>query len=307
MSITVAVVVVTFNRKELLQVCLQAIVAQTRRPDRIVIVDNASTDGTRDMLSEQGWLARGDTELLALRENTGGAGGFAAGIGHAAGNGTDWIWVMDDDAQPHPDALAELVAVDPDPGNLYGSVAVTGDRLSWPMMPMDGSWRDTIHLVAGLPERVDVQFIPFLGLLIGAALVKRIGLPDPDFFIAADDVDYCLRARKAGCRIVLVGRSRIEHPASERYHVPLPWRPFYSLRLSPWKRYYDVRNRIFVARNHYGAALYYSTIPGSFLCLFATLWHERDRPAQIKAFVAGMYDGLLGRKGCRHRKWGITK
>lgn len=301
----VTVVVVTYNRKALLQRCLEALAAQSQRPARILLVDNASTDGTREMLQQQGWLSRDDVELLPLADNTGGAGGFSAGIGHAARTGADWIWVMDDDAIPHPDALRALMSQPLDPANLYGSVAVSGNRLSWPMLAKGAPERNTVYQTSQLQPVIDANFIPFLGLLINRSMVERIGVPDAGFFIAADDVDYCVRARANGARLLLVGDSRIEHPASERYAIRLPWRPFYSLRLVPWKRYYDVRNRIFVARNHYGLALYYATIPGSILRLFATLIHEPQRGKQLWAFLAGMTDGLLGRKGRRHEHWGI--
>ena len=301
----ITVVVVTCNRKQLLQRCLEALTSQTRQPNRIVVVDNASTDGTPEMLRAAGWLDREDFELLAQEHNTGGAGGFAAGMGHAAALGTDWIWVMDDDALPHSDALQRLDELPLDVANLYGSVAVCGLRLSWPMLGMSESPDETIYTISDLHNQLSVQFIPFLGLLVSRDMLRRIGVPDAGFFIAADDVDYCFRARAAGARIILVGQSRIEHPASERYQVWLPWRPFYALRLVPWKRYYDVRNRIFVAKNHYGLATYYKTIPGSFLRLLAALIYEPDRLKQLWAFVAGMTDGLRGKKGRRHEIWGI--
>lgn len=298
-------IVVTYNRKMLLTRCLNALSNQTRKPDRILIVDNASSDGTRELLNSEGWLQRLDIELLALDDNTGGAGGFATGLEHAMEAGTDWAWMMDDDAEPHPDALQRLTDRPLSPDNLYGSVAVLNGKLSWPMMPMGGKPRDAIYDQDRLAEETDVQFLPFLGILVSSGIVKRIGLPDAGFFLAADDVDYCMRARTAGAKVILVGSSHITHPASERYRLWLPGREFYSLKLAPWKRYYDVRNRIFVARNHYGAKLWYSTVPGSFLRLFATLWHEDRRLSQIKAFGAGMIDGLLGRKGRRHEFWGI--
>jgi GT2 family glycosyltransferase len=255
------------------------------------------------MLDDAGWLARADLTLVPLPDNTGGAGGFAAGMAHAATTGADWIWVMDDDAIPHPDALAELTAVELDPINLYGSVAVCGDRVSWPMTPL--GMRGRVYQIEALPALSNVTFIPFLGLLVSRAMVARIGLPDARFFIAADDVDYCMRARRAGAGIMLVAGSRIEHPASDADRLCLPWGEFHTLRLPAWKRYYDVRNRIFVARNHYGLALYYKTIPGLLLRLATSLLHQPDRHGQIRAFVAGMTDGLLGRSGRRHEAWGI--
>lgn len=300
-----AAVVVTFNRSALLQRCLAALAAQVKRPDLILIVDNASSDTTIRDLDEAGWLARPDVTLLTLPTNTGGAGGFSAGVAHAAKLGYDWIWLMDDDAEPHSDALANLSATSLQHGNLYGSVAVCGKRLSWPMTPTAGTVGKRLYRTSELPSIVEVQFIPFLGLLVSRTIVERIGTPDAGFFIAVDDVDYCLRARACGARILLVGSSRIEHPASEYYSLRFPWGRFFALRLTPWKRYYDVRNRLFVAKRHYGWRLYFQTVPGSFLRLFATLLHERQRIAQLRAFTAGMIDGLLGRKGRRHEAWGI--
>jgi GT2 family glycosyltransferase len=304
MDATVAAVVVTYNRKELLSSCLEALFAQTKPPDAIIVVDNASTDGTDLFLSGISGRAPG-IEVISLRENTGGAGGFAAGLAEASRLGHSWAWLMDDDALPALDALEQLLRHADDDRNLYGSVAVLGDRLSWPMRPVNGRTEDLILSIPDLPETLDAAFIPFLGLLVSRRTIKRIGLPDAGFFIAADDVDYCERARAVGASIILVRDSRINHPASDRYRLWLPGRPFYALRLPPWKRYYDVRNRLLVARNHYGLALYYSTVPGSFLRLAATLWHEGNRWAQVKAFVGGMVDGLLGRKGKRHEYWGL--
>ena len=147
--------------------------------------------------------------------------------------------------------------------------------------------------------------LPFLGFLIHRSLVSRIGLPEAAFFILADDTEYCLRARAAGAQIVIVGTSHIEHPKSEPYVVTLPFRRLICLRLAPWKRYYDTRNRIFIARRYYGARLYSQTIPAIFIRLMTTLIYEPDRWRQIKAYSAGLADGLLGRDGCRHGQWGI--
>ncbi|MGE0482649.1 MAG: glycosyltransferase [Gammaproteobacteria bacterium] len=306
MTRSITALVVTYNRRALLERCLEALAAQTRAPARILVVDNASTDDTRAWLATSGWLARDDVELLALDDNTGGAGGFAAGIAHAVATGADWVWLMDDDAEPHGDALAELAAAAGDPADLYGSVAVCGERLSWMMVPRVGGAAQAILGTADLPAQpVDVSFIPFLGLLVSRELVARIGIPEARYFLAADDVEYCLRARAAGASVHLVPGSRIEHPASERYAIRLPGRTVHSLRLVPWKRYYDVRNRLFVARRHYGAALWYQTIPGQFLRLAMTLMYEPDRLRQMQAFVAGMVDGLRGRGGRRHEVWGL--
>lgn len=304
-ALSVFAVVVTYNRKSLLDQCLKALVNQSRSISRIIVVDNASIDGTEEMLACSGWLDRADFKLIKSEVNLGGAGGFALGLEVAVNDGANWVWMMDDDALPHVDALERLLDRELDEKNIYGSVAVTGQRLAWPMMPIGGKKKRPIVEIKDLSNTTDVQFIPFLGILISSAMTRRIGYPDASFFLAADDVEYCMRARQAGAKVILVGSSLVTHPLSERYRLLLPFRGVYSLKLAPWKRYYDVRNRIFVARKYYGAALWYKTIPGSLLRLIATLWHEGNRGAQIKAFSAGMLDGLLSRGGRRHDKWNI--
>ena len=106
---TVAVVVVTFNRADLLRRMLAGLAALTRQPDAVIVVDNASTDHTRQVLEEAGNRA-----LLAIHEdrNLGGAGGFHRGVREAYDRGYDRIWLMDDDVVPAPDCLDVLLAQD---------------------------------------------------------------------------------------------------------------------------------------------------------------------------------------------------
>lgn len=301
----ITAVVVTFNRRNLLERCLTALKQQSCAPRRIVVVDNASTDSTQEWLAD--WLPSNlpQAKLLALTQNLGGAGGFAEGLRTAVAEGADWVWMMDDDAAPHPDALERLLDRSLNPLNLYTSAAVFGEVLAWPLRGEAARSEETIFRTQDLPKELSVRYAPFLGILVSAALVQRIGYPDAEFFLASDDTDYCYRAISAGAKVVLAGDSRIEHPASERYRLWLPGREFYTLRLPPWKRYYDVRNRLVLAKIHFGLSAYYSTLPASFLRLFATLLNERRRWAQVWAFIAGTVDGLLGRMGRRHDLWGI--
>ncbi|MBA2262975.1 MAG: glycosyltransferase, partial [Solirubrobacterales bacterium] len=79
----------------------------------IVVVDNASTDGTPELLRERGLLDRDAVRLLRLAENRGGAGGFAAAVEATRAQDCDWIWLMDDDSEPVPDALERLLGAPP--------------------------------------------------------------------------------------------------------------------------------------------------------------------------------------------------
>lgn len=297
-------IVVSYNRKVLLERCLAAIRAQTLPTSRLIIVDNNSTDGTRDMLHANGWLQPVNTELLALADNTGGAGGFSAGMQHAFAQGAEWVWIMDDDAEPHADALRQLMAVASNPSDVYGSLAVNGDDTAWATTLVDQGGV-VVNKLADVPARARVQSLPFLGFMIHRDLVQRIGLPDVGYFIAADDVEYCLRAEHHGAQIIIAGTSHIHHPKSDRYPAQVLGRSLLCLKLPPWKRYYDTRNRLLIARKYYGIRLFTQTIPGSFVRLIAALMHEPRRLAQLGAFAAGMVDGLFGIKGRRHERWGI--
>jgi GT2 family glycosyltransferase len=302
----IAAVVVTYNRVALLKDCIAALLAQTYPPSIILVINNASSDGTSaylDMLAKE---RTHEVSIANLAENTGGAGGFSEGLQLASSNGTAWAWMMDDDAAPHPSALEELMKVATDPRNVYGSAAVCRDRTAWTITGTKPAARK-IEKVADLPDQAEVEFLPFLGILVHCSMVEKIGLPDAGFFIAADDVEYCLRARRAGAKVIIAGRSHIEHPRTQRQVKRVLGHDIAYLSLAPWKRYYDTRNRLLVAHKYYGLRLLTETIPGSFVRLFAALRFEPRKGAQLWAWCCGMFDGLLGIKGKRHEKWGIRQ
>jgi GT2 family glycosyltransferase len=297
-------VIVTYNRKHLLIQCLAAVWRQSYRPEKIFIIDNASTDGTIELLHRDGWADRPEIHLITLSENTGGAGGFSSGLDCAIKSGSEWVWMMDDDAEPKPTAFEELMKIAEDPSNIYGSLATNSNETSW-LMTLLTNPPTVTGQVADIPASANVQMLPFLGFLVHANLVKTIGLPDSGFFIAADDVEYCLRAQKHGAKIIVAGKSHIEHPKSQTYNISFFGKKLTCLKLSPWKCYYNTRNKLLIARKYYGLRLFTQTIPGSFLRLFATLTKEPKKFAQLWAFFAGFTDGLVGLKGRRHEKWGI--
>lgn len=297
-------IVVTYNRCLLLEKCLQALLQQTALLSGIVLIDNASTDGTEAWLRQSGMLDHSSITYVRMNENTGGAGGFYEGIRQALEAGADWLWMMDDDAEPATDALHELMRIAVNPSNVYGSLAIQGEDTAWATTLLKPAKR-VVHKVVDVPEASCVQSLPFLGFMIHRNLVERIGLPDVGYFIAADDVEYCMRAEQAGAEIVVAGQSRISHPKSERYTVNIFGRSLVCLRLPPWKRYYDTRNRLLIAKKYYGYAWLTKTIPGSFVRLFSALCYERHRAAQLWAFTAGFIDGVLGMKGRRHQLWRI--
>ncbi len=200
-----AVVVVTFNRADLLARMLDGLAAQTVAPDEVIVVDNASTDHTAEVLA-----GRTDLPLtvLSMTENLGGAGGFHAGTRAAHQAGHQRIWLMDDDVVPAPDCLEVLLAR-PEPclmavredldGALVEKAAVRFD-LDNPLAirPKRSSVDSVYASRAAMPPTVPVENVAFEGFMVSREVVDAIGLPDPSFFIFYDDVDYALRARRAG-------------------------------------------------------------------------------------------------------------
>ncbi|MCW0202495.1 MAG: glycosyltransferase family 2 protein [Rhodanobacter thiooxydans] len=294
-------IVVTFNRCELLSRCLTAIVSQTRKLDRILIVDNASTDSTGEMLVRDGWLERPDIELFTLPNNRGGAGGFAHGMRKAIDSGADWLWMMDDDAAPLPDAFENLFEIVDSAGAIYGSVAKAHDEhLCWPLCSLN---RNTFNFAYEVPAKGEVPTLPFLGILISRETVLNIGYPDADYFIAGDDTEYCFRARSHGLHIFAAGRSHLLHPPSEFYRFGFgKWAPL-CFYITPWKRYYDVRNRILTSWKKGGIYVWTRTLPATLLRLIASLINEPERSLQLRAYIAGTCDGLRKIKGKRHQLW----
>jgi GT2 family glycosyltransferase len=302
---TICAVIVTFNRVALLERCVDAMLVQSRLPDRIMVIDNASTDATPDLMLEYA-ANEPRVDYQRLSSNTGGAGGFSEGIRRACEAGFDWVWVMDDDAEPHPEALEVLEKESIEPDQIYGSVAVRGEDTSWVLTLVDETPERYVVRTSELPRKATVRFLPFLGIMVHRELVARIGLPDAGYFIAADDVEYCMRAQRAGSKVYAIGGSRIEHPRADIYHAWMPGRPLDCLRLAPWKRYYDTRNRLLIAREYYGSRLFIQTIPGTLIRWVACMIYEKRRRQQTWAFLAGTIDGLRGRKGMRHTSWNIS-
>ena len=305
MSNQVCAVVVTFNRAPLLRECLGALLRQSSKPDFILVVDNASSDGTPDMLQVMAAENPGLILSERLPSNLGGAGGFSCGLARALELGASWVWMMDDDAEPEPDALQMLMRESPSPSNVYASVPQRDGILAWPV-----TWElagtgvfQVVHQVQQLPARCSVRTHPFLGFLIHRDLVQRIGLPDAALFISADDIEYSLRARATGAKILLIRASRISHPVSTARLHKLLGLSIPLISLAPWRRYYDTRNRLLVARRHHGWRFWTQALPGTLARMLLIALYEPNKAKQLKAMAAGLWDGLRGVSGVRHTTW----
>ena len=204
----IAAVVVTYNRLPLLKKCIERVRAQTT-PCDILVVNNASTDGTTPWLAAQktaGVLLARDTG-----ENLGGAGGFNEGMRWAVEAGYDCLWLMDDDCLPEPDALEKLLEAD---ALLKGEYGWLSSRCLW----TDGSGCN-MNLQRKTPYRdIDGFTFPltpcvmasFVSLFLRAETVRLFGLPIKEFFIWSDDWEYTRRiSREKPCYVA--AESRVVH------------------------------------------------------------------------------------------------
>ena len=210
-----AAVVVTYNRKRLLAECLEALLSQSA-PCDLLIVDNASTDGTREYLEEL--RARcGEIHIFHMKENLGGAGGFSFGIKKGISLGYRYLWVMDDDCIPEKDALWALLRSAERHGDGFGFLAskvLYEDGETCEInMPKQGIYHKRSH-----PDQPEYpcDFACFTSVLFPAEVVRRLGLPIREFFIWSDDWEYTRRiSRQLPCYGVMDSVA-VHKPASRK-------------------------------------------------------------------------------------------
>ena len=258
-----AIGIVTFNRCELLDGLLASVAAMSPAPTRVIVVDNASSDATQDVIAR--WAARlPDGMLVNARQdvNRGGAGGFSEAARLALELGVAWVWLMDDDVEVVPDALARL-----EPW-LARFEVVHGRRYD-----VDGTpfyWQPNFNQFLGVPlpyspnvfNKAGYAVInsgTFEGMLVATEIVRRIGLPDPRFFVAWDDAIYAWLAAQV-TQVAYVDTFVLQKKRPQQ-QVSLGLRHFNdSSRLF---KYHVLRNRAYVGRyfetygklNRFGFAL----------------------------------------------------
>jgi GT2 family glycosyltransferase len=262
---SVAAIVVSFNRRALLQECIEALLAQTWPLNAIYVVDNGSNDGSREYLAAV--EAKHEEVVVFLTEsNIGGAGGFATGLRAAAAKGFDWYWLMDDDAEPMPDALEKLMVSDD--AARAGVVALCGsvrgiDRRTqlWHQGTFDGRMR----LIAPTKEHhaaasFKTDYMSFVGACIRDDAVRQVGFPSQEYFLWNDDVEYTARLSRIG-ELRCVTASHMTHKDGENRDLTesrRSLRAWFKSRRMPaatqWKYACGLRNYVHMVFRHRGPA-----------------------------------------------------
>jgi len=264
---TICAIVVTYNRLEKLQRTVLRLLDE--HIDSLIIIENGSTDGTRE------WLRTLRDDRLTILEqavNGGGAQGFETGMREARSRfDPDWYLVMDDDARPLPGAVAAFRDTLP---RTDGAVLAAVYFPDGTICEMNRPWLNpfwhagvfyhTFMLQGGrrafhIPDAayrcetpLPVDGGSFVGQFIPRAAVDRCGYPEGRMFIYGDDVQYTLRLARVGLANVFEPRVQFEHECATALHGAV-MRPF-------WKVYYHHRNLFLVYRLAVGPVLFWPLI-----------------------------------------------
>lgn len=307
----ICTVVVTYNRYELLKECLDALLEQTYKTD-ILVVNNASSDGTDEQIKEDGYLENKNLIYKKLDKNLGGAGGFYYGVKFAQEQNYDYVWLMDDDAEPDLNTLEGLVKnIDDSKYSAYAPKLLIGTKEDNTLSLGGYGHRAMIDHYNCLPsfqkplsgdfykdELVEIEMASFVGVLIPLSSVKKIGLPEERFFIHHDDTEYSLRLMSIG-KILMVNSVNIYHKEKrqdEKIERNFLWFKKNRIRFDRlWLKYFGLRNSVFLALKYGKGAKRYFLIAKLYLELIKDIVIYDDRKTTRLIFATNsFFDGVRG-------------
>ena len=235
----VSIVIPNWNGKKILRECLHSLISQNYRNREIIVVDNASADGSPDIIREE----FPDVKLIINERNLGWAGGCNVGIKVAKGN---LIALFNNDAVADPDWLSELVnamETSSDLGIVGGIVFCdeprdiidnTGLRLD----PISGVvWRANLgNRLAQVEDIEDIDFVSGVSLLLRRELIEKVGLLDENYFLYQDETDFGMSAKRAGFRCRIVPSAFVWHMGARTVRK-LPMEGYYLRNRSNFRFY----------------------------------------------------------------------
>lgn len=289
---SVAVVIVTYNRIEKLRTALKYYENQILLPEYLIIVNNCSTDGTKEYL--ENWIQ--DKKfykkiVINTDENLGGSGGFYIGQQKAMELNVNWIYLADDDAYPernyfkcinnflidkNKDKIAVICGKVNESNNYYNSHRRVLTS-KW-MLPFSKG----ISIDSNLKGCIEFDFVSYVGVCINKKILKKAGLVEKDYFIYYDDTEHSIRLRKLGKFICLLN-CEILHDTEQ------------SINNSLWKIYYDYRNCIDLVKKHFKRQAFWLLF---LMFLKALLCPIKGRSfSEQKMRLIAVKDGICGRLG----------
>jgi rhamnopyranosyl-N-acetylglucosaminyl-diphospho-decaprenol beta-1,3/1,4-galactofuranosyltransferase len=271
----ICVVMVTYNRVEVLKTAVAHVLEQTVRPETIIIVDNNSSDGTKrymDSLREEK-----DVFCIYLPSNIGYAGGIAQGMSYALSTDDyDYFWIMDDDTYYEKNALEELLLHME--GSPYDILGLNGSVIRW------GIKRPP----ASADKLQEVDYVLIDGALLKATVVRKIGVPNEKFFMMCEDHEYCKRIKKYGYKVGLlnIGATRLHLGGDGSF-----------TKATLWRGYYQSRNHILIIKEYFSFTDLTGYLIRQAKFIIAAALFAPDRGQRIRLRLVGMWHGLQGVDG----------
>ena len=276
----VAIVVLNWNGWRDTLDCLEAL-DRLETSHSVILVDNGSTDGSLEELR----MRRPEIRILETGQNLGYAGGNNVGITAALDEGVDFVWVLNNDAQPDPDSLGHLLSV------MRSGVGILAARLE-PRTLTTALLNDQGVYCAGCDEGFhDADMVLGASLFFRVTVFKEVGLFEESYFHFYEEQDLALRALRAGHQLGFACQARVAHHGGASLE-----------HFSPQASYYLLRNRIAYFRRFYGwsvvATLRHSgALLRAHLALKSSL-RDRD-PRRPVALLLAIADATRKRGGHR--------
>ena len=252
----IVAVINTHNRLALLQECIRKVKNQSYPVDKLIVINNGSTDGTEEWLTAQ-------TDIITFTQpNHGGAFGFHRGIEEAYKLAPDWIWIMDDDTIPEENALEALVQKLQQQGLHRNEFGFLSSNVIWIDQSMHNKNRlpfeEKPYALNGTPIN-NLHLVPsgtFVSLLVSQKAVEKVGLPIKEFFIWYDDVEFTERIVRHGFKGGFVKDSIVLHKTADNLNNNV----FSDDIHAHWKYFYGFRNGLYLRKLRKGSGSYYRNV-----------------------------------------------
>lgn len=283
-QLSIAVVIVTFNRVTELQKTIDAIFAQGIALGDVFVINNNSTDATKEMLASD----YPEAQVFHLEENIASAGGFSMGMQIAHKKGYRWVWLFNDDSRPVTGSLISIADhIDTVNEAKVGLLKIGNDNGKGEAVLL--FWKGVRHPVYTplKNELIPTDLVTFDGCMISAELMDQIGYCDPAYFMGTYEFDYCLKAKDAGFGIYTVPNGLIEDGKLGSADGGTP----------PWRQYYNTRNHLWLGLNRKSIQICKAWFIRELKLTYAIMRYGNRKPERLLFKMRAVRDAVLNRRG----------
>jgi len=296
----IGVILVNWNSGEFTMLCIESLLASTVVPNKIVVIDNASTDGATELIKEN----YPEITLIKNESNLGFTGANNIGIRYLLGENVDYIWLLNNDTEVHPHCLESLLK---EYEGKYDIAATTGKilypnrKIIWYGGSIFNYWPLTVSHRGAMEEdhgqydqAEDVPFISGCCMMGRRKAFEKVGLFDDNFFAYSEDFDWCIRAKSAGLRLRYVPQAILYHKVSASLHKNRG--KVTGGTSSPFGIYLTYKNKLLIIRKHSSNPIQFLTAILSYgfsSTYYAVGLIMLRRWDKLAALFRGVKDGLI--------------